>query len=170
MSFLLLAALTTAAALGIVFSRNAVNSALCLFATILGVAAHFAQLDALLLAALTLIVYAGAVAILFLFIVMLINPAGKNPDKPPSPKTYPPPATRYPLPIIATLLLAAALAALATHANLDTPPLDKLPPAPTLADYGRQLFTTYLLPLEIVGLLLLVTMLGVILISKKQSN
>src|ERR1035437_8930307 len=72
--FYLFAALTVGFALAVVFNKNTVNAALCLLLSLVGVAGIFALLDALLLSVLLILVYAGAVVALFLFIVMLLNP------------------------------------------------------------------------------------------------
>jgi NADH-quinone oxidoreductase subunit J len=150
-------------ALGVVLCKNTFHAALCLLLVILTTAILFIQLDALLLAALVIMVYAGAVATLFLFVVMLVTTSGAPADKPPPDRKN---FLRLLPPVFATLLLATLLAALAQHANLP-PARDNLPPPASLADHGRLLLTTYMLPLQLTGFLLLAAMLGVIRIAKK---
>src|SRR5580698_737693 len=75
--FLFFAVFTVACALGVVLYRNAVNAAMCLLLCLVGVAGLFVRLDAYLLAFLLLLVYAGAVVTLFLFIIMLLDVQGK---------------------------------------------------------------------------------------------
>ncbi len=71
--FYILAGMTVAAATGVVMLPNPVHSALSLVATLFLVAIHYASLDAHLVAALQIVVYAGAIMVLFLFVIMLLN-------------------------------------------------------------------------------------------------
>ena len=77
--FFLFAVLTLACACGVVVCRNAVNGAMCLLLCLAGVAGLFVQLGAYLLAFLLILVYAGAVVALFLFIIMLLDIQGQGP-------------------------------------------------------------------------------------------
>jgi NADH-quinone oxidoreductase subunit J len=156
--FYFFAALTIGSALAVVFNKNTVNAALCLLLSLVGVAGIFALLDALLLSVLLILVYAGAVVALFLFIVMLLNPQA---------------ASQKPYKNISVLAgtIAAALLGLGLWSFVSRGQFSSAPVATSfhsgLKDYGAQLFTTYLLPVEVVGFLLLVAMLGVIVLSKK---
>jgi NADH-quinone oxidoreductase subunit J len=155
--FYLFAALTLGFALAVVFNKNTVNAAVCLLVSLIGVAGIFALLDALLLSVLLILVYAGAVVALFLFIVMLLKPSD---------------AVRPFRKIsllsggFAAAILGAGIWSFVTRSHFSTKPA-----AGTfsggLKEYGEKLFTTYLLPVEVVGFLLLVAMLGVIVLSKK---
>jgi NADH-quinone oxidoreductase subunit J len=71
--FVACAAVVLAGALGVILSRNPVHSALSLVATLFGIAVLFVELEAHLLAAVQVIVYAGAIVILFLFVIMLLG-------------------------------------------------------------------------------------------------
>ena len=71
--FFIFAALALAGALGVVLARNPVHSALFLVVTLVSVAVFFVQQDAQLLAAVQIIVYAGAIVVLFLFVIMLLG-------------------------------------------------------------------------------------------------
>ena len=161
--FYVFAALTAFSALAVVLCKNTVASALSLLVSLVGVAALFILLDAFLLAALMVFVYAGAVVALFLFIVMLLDTYG---------------GTRKPFKkgtivagTLALALLVTGLATLAQRGHLSAaasggaPSL--VPVGASLRAYGEQLFTTYLLPVQIVGFILLIAMLGVIVLSKK---
>src|ERR1017187_4932820 len=75
-AFLSLSALTLACALGVVLAKNAVNGAMCLLLCLAGIAGLFIQLHAYLLAFVLVLVYAGAVVALFLFIIMLLDMQG----------------------------------------------------------------------------------------------
>ncbi len=161
--FYLFAALTAGSALAVVFTKNTVASALSLLVSLVGVAAIFVLLDAFLLAALMVFVYAGAVVALFLFIVMLLDSYGG--DRKPFKKAT----------IVASafafVILALGLMSFVSRGSQETiaseVPVSGVPIGASLRAYGEQLFTTYLLPVQIVGFLLLIAMLGVIVLSKK---
>lgn len=156
--FHLFAILTVACALGVVVNKNAVNSALCLLMSLVGVAGLFVLLDAFLLAVLMVLVYAGAVVALFLFIVMLLDVQGGD-------------RKRFTKATLASSTLAGGLLAtgLVSFArNGQVAVAENVPVVGnSLRAYAEQLFTVYLLPVQIVGFLLLIAMLGVIVLSKK---
>ncbi len=158
--FNVFAVFTLATAAGVVLNRNAVNAALCLMLSLVGVAGLFVGLEAYLLAFLVLLVYAGAIVALFLFIVMLLDTRGD------------PRPTLHKLPILARILaiglVAAGVASFLTRGQLPSPDPASVPAlGGTLKLYAYQLFTTYLLPVQVLGFLLLIAMLGVIVLSKK---
>jgi NADH-quinone oxidoreductase subunit J len=154
------AVFTVGCALGVVLNKNAVNAAMCLLLSLIGVAALFMRLDAFLLGFLLLLVYAGAVVTLFLFIVMLLDVQGQ-------------PEIRRGTGAFATLaaagLMAAGLASFAVRGRLAAPsPSSVAAPGASLKLYASELFTVYLLPVEVIGFLLLIAMLGVIVLSKRE--
>lgn len=158
--FNLFAVLILGCALGVVFNKNAVASALCLLLSLMGVAGLFVLLDAFLLAVLMVFVYAGAVVALFLFIIMLLDMQG-GARRPFTKATVASGA-------LAGALLVTGLASFAHAAKLPQPDLGAAAPVgASLRAYGEQLFTTYLLPVQVVGFLLLAAMLGVIVLSKR---
>jgi NADH-quinone oxidoreductase subunit J len=71
--FLIISLLLTVSAVGVVVFKNPIYSALCLIANLLGVACIFAMLDAHFLATVQVVVYAGAIMVLVLFVLMLLN-------------------------------------------------------------------------------------------------
>jgi len=154
--FYTFAFLTLACAVLVVVSKDAVNAAMFLIVALVGVAGLFVLLDAALLAFVLLLVYAGAVVSLFLFIIMLLDttPGSFKPFK------------------AATLVAATLGGALLVMSVLSLYHRAVFPAAapgvaPALKAYAEQLFTTYLLPVQVVGFLLLIAMLGVIVLSKK---
>jgi NADH-quinone oxidoreductase subunit J len=158
--FHLFAVFTVACALGVVFNKNAVASAMCLLLSLVGVAGLFVLLDAFLLAVLLVLVYAGAVVALFLFIVMLLDMQGGDRKK----------FTKATIAssVAAAGLLITGLVTFATKGYVATPDPSTVPVVGnSLRAYAEQLFTIYLLPVQIVGFLLLIAMLGVIVLSKK---
>ena len=158
--FYAFAALTLGSALMVALHRNAVDAALSLFLTFFGMAGLFVLLEAYFLAILQVLVCAGAVVVLFAFIVMLLDIDS---------------STRRPIGTFAKVAAGVAFALLGTgvlwlfHKNqLSGPELPPEASGSALKTYGRQLFTTYLLPVQVAGFLLLIAMIGVIAISKRS--
>jgi NADH-quinone oxidoreductase subunit J len=160
--FLILSVLTVATALLVVLNKNAINAAMFLLLSLVGMAGLFVLLDAPLLAFVLILVYAGAVVALFLFIIMLLDT---------TPGSFP---AFKPLTIAAALAGAALLGlgiwSLVQRAVLPLAPKSVPVPVPTMKHYAEQLFTTYLLPVQVVGFMLLIAMLGVIVLSKKLAT
>ncbi len=162
--FYLFATLTLASGLAVVLTKNAVASALSFLVSLCGVAGLFLTLDAQLLAILLVLVYAGAVVALFLFIIMLLDMQGgaRKPFK----------KVTIAASTLAGALLVTGVVGFANRAQLSVAPAaaqanDFLS---GLKIYGAKLFTTYLLPVQVVGFLLLIAMLGVIVLSKRFDN
>lgn len=137
-------------------SRNPVTSAMFLVLTICSLAGLFVLLNAFFLAAVQVLVYAGAVMVLFLFVLMLLDL--KEEERRKLNKVALGAGT------VAVAVIAGILIRAVTSAK---PVADKLVEG-TTKPLGRILFTEYLLPFEILSLLLLVAMVGVILLSKKE--
>ena len=154
---------TLICAAGVVLCRNAVNGALCLLLALVGVAGLFVGLNAYLLAFMLLLVYAGAIVALFLFIIMLLDVKGDQR-----------PGLRH-LPIVARLialaLVGAGVLSFFARGRLVAPLPGAVPAVGVeLKHYAYQLFTTYLLPVQLLGYLLLAAMLGVSVLSRKPDS
>lgn len=173
--FYLFAALAIGSAIFMIASRSAVNSAMGMIATLVAVAADYFLLDAPFLGVLQVLVYAGAVMVLFLFIIMLLDV-----DK--SAK-YAVPATRRIFGAAVLVMFSAIIlyvllnktgglhpeAAPAKIVESGAPiPTEPLPLSTEAKSFGYGLFTKYMLPLQIAGVLLLAAMLGVVSLSKRQ--
>jgi NADH-quinone oxidoreductase subunit J len=162
--FTFFACFTVLCAAGVVVCKNTVNAAMCLLLCPAGVAALFVRLDTFLLAFLLLMVYAGAVVALFLFIIMLLDTKGLQ--APQASRTL----TLAPR-LAAVALVAAGLASFFAKGRLAAPAVSDVPAVgASLKLYAYLLFTTYLLPVEIIGFLLLIAMLGVIVLSKRAGE
>jgi len=159
--FYLFSAIVLGTAVLVVASKNAVNSAMFFLISLMGTACLFVLLEAYLLAVLLVLVYAGAVVALFLFIVMLLDMQGGE-RKPFSRATIV-------ASVIAAALLGVGVMSFLKHGQIASPVLEANTPAvgAVLKLYAAQLFTTYLLPVQVVGFLLLIAMLGVIVLSKR---
>ncbi|HTH46898.1 MAG TPA: NADH-quinone oxidoreductase subunit J [Candidatus Limnocylindria bacterium] len=138
-------------------SRNPVTSAMFLVLTIISMAGLFVLLHAFFLAAIQVLVYAGAVMVLFLFVIMLLDLKEEERRK----------LRKFTVGLGAVAV--AAIAGILLKATLSAVPMagDKLAEGNT-KPLGTILFTQYLLPFEILSILLLVAMVGVILLSKKE--
>jgi NADH-quinone oxidoreductase subunit J len=141
------------------FSRNPVTSAMFLVLTIVSLAGLFVLLHAFFLAAIQILVYAGAVMVLFLFVIMLLDLKAEERRR------------------VKTLVAFAGLVAVGAILGVFVKSLHAARPganlpAPTVEGatipLGKLLFTQYLLPFEVVSVLLLVAMVGVVLLSKKD--
>jgi NADH-quinone oxidoreductase subunit J len=142
----------------VLISRNPVTSAMFLVLTIASLAGLFVLLHAFFLAAIQILVYAGAVMVLFLFVIMLLDLKAEERRKI---KTFG---------AVAGLISVAAILAIFFRSLIATKPGANLTPM-AVGDtraLGEMLFTRYLLPFEVVSVLLLVAMVGVILLSKKD--
>ena len=160
-SFLVVAIAAVASAVAVLVMRNTVHSALCLVANFFCLAVLYLSLRAEFLAAVQIIIYAGAIMVLFLFVVTLLNPGMvERDDRLPSQRTL---AT-----VLGILFLVAVGAAVLAGRPVGVagayPPLD---PDNTKA-IGLTLFRNFLLPFEVSSVLLLVAMVGAIVLAKRK--
>jgi NADH-quinone oxidoreductase subunit J len=168
--FFIFAAVAVGGALGVVIGRSPVASLLFMVACLASIAGIFVLLEAHFLAAVQIIVYAGAIMVLFLFVIMLLN-LGHDYRR----------DVRGGLAMLVGFGVTGAMGGLlarqltdgtrALSTNLG--PGDAIDAA--LLEYGavgviaRPLFTEYLVPFELTGILLLVAIVGAIVLSKKAS-
>ena len=158
--FLLLAVLVVAAALTVVAHPSPVYSACALVVTLFLLSVFFVALDAQLVAVLQVIVYAGAIVVLFLFVIMLLN------------LTQPESRPTAGVPVVAVAVGGGiGIAALVAAALRRVPPAG----APALpegfgdtAALARRLFTAYLLPFELTSVLLLVAIVGAVGLASRK--
>ncbi len=159
--FWIFASLTLLFALGVVVLRNPVSCAMSLVMSFVGLSALFVTLDAFFIAIVQILVYAGAVMVLFLFIIMLLDLRVE---------------TRRPLRLGAWLGGGLVLAGFLTtlfHVTASSPSLSVVKPeiVPGLNDVaqvGIALFRYYNLPFQIIGVLLLVATIGVVVLSRRE--
>jgi NADH-quinone oxidoreductase subunit J len=141
------------------FTRNPVTSAMFLVLTIISMAGLFVQLHAFFLAAVQVLVYAGAVIVLFVFVIMLLDL--KEEERRHVKAFVAGPA------VAAVALIAAIMIRTIRHSavglNLEPPHLEG-----STVDIGQRLFTHFALPFEVLSLLLLAAMIGAVLLSKKD--
>src|SRR5689334_2152678 len=169
--FFVFGALTLAGALGVVLARNPVHSALSLVVTLVSVAVLFLQQDAHLLAAVQVVVYAGAIVVLFLFVIMLLGV--DHPDTLRDPLK----AQRAAAVILGIVLLAEVLF-LAGHqwaTGAKAPATDAIRGGtPGLGNnverVARSLFTEFLWPFEITAALLVLAVIGAVVLARRSRS
>jgi NADH-quinone oxidoreductase subunit J len=165
--FWVFAGLAMAGGLLCITRRNPVASALWLVVTLFNLAALFVMLDAEFLAALQVIVYAGAIMVLFLFVIMLLSLGrGGVPDMKGGPGK-----------LVATLLAGGLALQLIAVAGLAPPEAIRLPPGTMeglqreqglVGVLGRSLYSEYLIPFEITSVLLLAAIVGAVVLAKRK--
>ena len=157
--FWFLSFLALMSSLMVVFTKNAVYSVLCLIITFFAIAGHYLLLNAQFLAAVHIIVYAGAIMVLFLYVIMMLN---QNKDTEPKKHPY----------LMVISVIAAGLLMLTMVGTVKSAEL----PESTIADaqvgtiekLGQVLFTDFLLPFEVSSILFLAAMVGAVYLSKNK--
>ncbi len=142
------------------FSRNPVTSAMFLVLTMISMAGLFVLLQAFFLAAVQILVYAGAVMVLFLFVIMLLDVKEEERRR----------FNRFAIVLggISVIGLGSILFAAIRESKVGEGLKIAAVKGSDTAALGKALFTQYLLPFEVISVLLLVAMVGVILLSKKD--
>lgn len=174
--FIIFALIAVVAALGVILSRKPVYSALFLLVNFATLAAMYIMLRAQFLAMVQIIVYAGAIVVLFLFVVMLIGSGelsrGDRRDTEPrgggatSPRRVP--VSRIVAVALAVLLLAGVGYGLITGQLYPTQGSPAAFDAGSVEAIGAVLYTEYLLPFELASVLLLVGMIGAVVLARNE--
>lgn len=159
--FWFLSVLALFSALMVVTSKNPVHSVLWLIATFFAISGHYIMLNAQFLAIVNIIVYAGAIMVLFLFVIMLMN---LN-------KTVEPRKSRW-VKIAGAIsggcLLLVFVAALKDIESRDNIAQVNSGTIGLIKNLGKELFTNYVVPFEISSVLFLSAMVGAVVIGKKE--
>jgi NADH-quinone oxidoreductase subunit J len=159
-AFVVVALMAVATAIGLVARPNPLHGALFLVGNLFCVAVLFLTLHAEFLALAQVIVYAGAIMVLFLFAIMLLVPVRAEPGPDSQAR-----ARRLAVPVAAALGGLVALVA----ARTGGPPPGGAPPG-GVATIGRLLFTDYLLPFEVTSILLLAALVGALTLAKRRAG
>jgi len=165
-TFLIAGAIVLGGALGVVLLRNPVHNALSLVATLFGVAVLFLNQQAWFLAAIQVIVYAGAIVVLFLFVIMLLGV-----DRIEATERDPLPAQRVAGVLVGVLILGLTLVVLlagggeATGAEAAT--ASQSDPLTDIDRLGRVIFTDYVFAFEITAVLLTVAVVGAVVLTRR---
>ena len=165
--FLILALVAVGTAIGMLLSRNAVYSALFLVLNFITVAVFYLLLGAPFIAMSQITIYAGAIMVLFLFVIMLLGA-----ESLPQAEVLP---WQRPFAIgLAVILVSEAAYLLITRATMTTANVPLPGEAPNtmdnLRELGMTLFDQYLLPFEVTSILLLVAMVGAIVLIRREKR
>ena len=166
-AFYFIAACILGFAVLVISTKDTVHSVLFLVLDFLFVAALYVLLGAQFLAAIQILVYAGGIVVLYLFVVMLVNL-----KRPPEAHSDPHRKTNWGFALSIAVLVELGIVAAYSYAR-PAPALAAaaLPPAPVTGNteqVGWLLYTSYLIPFEIASMLLLVAMIGAIILAKRE--
>jgi NADH-quinone oxidoreductase subunit J len=153
------------ASLGVVGQRNPMHSVMLLIVSFGALAGLYVLLDAPFSAVTQIIIYAGAIMVLFLFVVMLLN-AHTEDDIPKT--TIGPRAMRIAVVLSLILGLEVALALSSLGIASFTTDAGTVSSISSVAHIGTQLFTTYSFAFEVTSILILVSMVGAVVIARKE--
>jgi NADH-quinone oxidoreductase subunit J len=164
--FVLASAMVLGGAVGVIVMRSPVHSALGLVLTLFGVAVHFVAMEAHFLAAVQVIVYAGAIVVLFLFVIMLLGI-----DTAEDLRVDPIPVQRPLAAVVGvgTVVLVAA-AVLRTRDTIARGPELEASGDSNIRLLARNLFSDQVLAFELTSVLLIIAVAGTVLLTRKQRD
>lgn len=160
--FLMASALSIAASILVVVQRNPIASVMYLLTSFVSQVILFIMLNAAFLAMLQIIVYAGAILVLFLFVIMLLNLRREDFGKDIKLR-FKPLAIAF-----AVVLLFETTVAISSSQMLDRVQAQVGPDFGSVQAVGMSLFTKYLYPFELTSILLIVAVLGAVVMAKKR--
>ena len=160
--FYLLSFIAILSAFMVVISKNPVNSVLYLILTFFAIAGHYILLNAQFLAAVHIIVYAGAIMVLFLYVIMMMN---FQKESEPSKTTI----SQFIATIAGGILMITLVGAFRIY-DMPAMAANAKADAGMVSTLGKVLFDKFLLPFEISSLLFLAAMTGVVLLGKKNNT
>lgn len=161
--FVLATAMVVAGAIGVIAYRNPVHAALGLVLTLFGVAVHFVAMEAHFLAAVQVIVYAGAIVVLFLFVIMLLGvDRAENLDVEPF-------KVQRPLAVIigvavSGLVIAAVVRGRSTLGSLQAVTAEG---DDNIRSLARNLYSDHVLAFELTSVLLIVAVVGTVVLTRR---
>jgi NADH:ubiquinone oxidoreductase subunit 6 (subunit J) len=161
LTFAIIAAMTIAAAVAAMTLRNLVHCALSLVVAFAGLAAAYLQLGAQFVGFAQILVYVGAVAILIVFAILLTRGS-----EPPRESIL---SSGWIYGIAVTIGVTGILVWAINNSSVLKTELPAIPP-PTVRDIGEALMTKYVLPLEVMGLLLTAALIGAVIIAMKEER
>ncbi|EDM34079.1 NADH dehydrogenase I chain J [Pedobacter sp. BAL39] len=158
--FYFVATLTVIFSLMVVFAKNPVHSVLYLIVTFFTLTVHYILLNAQFLAVVNFIVYMGAIMVLFLFVLMLLN---LNKDNEPLKSTL-----VKVVGVVAGCCLVVTIVGSLKATAISDPVVLRNPNLGLVKNLGKELFGPYMLPFELSSILLLTAMVGAVLLTKKE--
>ena len=158
--FYILGSIAVSAAFGVLAMRRVFYAAICLIVCLTALSGVYMLLDSPFIAAVQVIVYAGAIMVLFLFVIMLLDPfsAAALRDKRRSLALF--------APLLATVFLVLLVPILKAVSLPKPAPAET--PFGTAGAIGEALFREYLLPFEVTSILILVAIIGAVVLAKRQ--
>lgn len=160
--FYLFAAISVISAISVVAARSPINSVISLIVCFLSIAGHYILLNAQFLAVVHIIVYTGAIMVLFLFVIMLLN---LNKTVEPRKSLV----TRVAAVGSGGLFLLTVLGAIKDGIGIATPATYDIGVG-MVKSVGNSLFTTFLVPFEISSVLFLSAIIGAVMLGRKESS
>lgn len=160
LSFILLSLMAIGAGIMMLVSKSPVHSILWLIVVFFAISGHYVLLNAQFLAIVNIIVYAGAIMVLFLFVVMLMNLNGDTE-----------PVKNYRMQLIGVISGGSLLLVLLTalmKIDSQNPVQMKIGDAGLINTLGNTLFTNYVLPFEISSVLFLSAIVGAVILGKRD--
>ena len=164
--FIILAIIAVSAALGMLLSRNAVHSALYLVLNFVTIAVFYLVLNAPFISMVQVTVYAGAIVVLFLFVIMLLGAEqlrGIGDDVQSGERFH-----RIAAIILALALIGVFMFLIFTEGGASSGEIPMIDSSPS--NLGLTLFENYVLPFEITGVLLIAALIGVVVLGRKRSK
>ena len=165
--FYVAAVIAIGAAILMIFQRNPVASVLYLIVSLVAQAMLFIQLNAMFVGALVIIVYAGAILVLFLFVIMLLNLRGERFEE------KRPRLTRVTKSIIALALfleLLVIIKQMISPQRMDALMVEGTPDFGNVKPVAELLYTKYLYPFELTSILLLVAIVGAVIMARRSKS
>jgi NADH-quinone oxidoreductase subunit J len=160
--FLFLSLLSVLCALSVIFARNPIHSVLYLILCFFSIAGHYVLLNAQFLAIVHIIVYSGAIMVLFLFTVMLLNLNSTT-------EAHKPIAVKFAAVLSGGALMLVLLASFKTaEVHVAAGPADMK--MGLVKNLGQVLFKEFVLPFEISSILFIAAMVGAVILAKKELN
>lgn len=172
-AFYVLTAIAVASALGVVLNRNAVYSMLSLILNLLSLALFFLSLGGLFIATIQVLIYAGAVMVLFLFVVTMLTPGGATPQGADPLRWQWGAGVGLVVILVGAIVYAAfngAIASDAQAAGLSSLSSAIIAFGGNTEAFGMALFHGFALPFEITGLLLVVAALGAVALGRRPTH
>jgi NADH-quinone oxidoreductase subunit J len=162
LTFYVLAALILMFGVAVVVTKNTVHSVLYLIGSFLAVALLYASMNSLFVAVIQVLVYAGGIVVLYLFVVMLVNL--KRP-----PEQHVDPNRRTALGGVMAAVVMGELVIIATYNAIRPAPVaSAATPVGFVEPLAMALYTDYLIPFEVASMLLLVAMVGAIILARRE--
>ncbi len=168
--FFAFASISVLGSLLVIGQRNPIYSVLALIVSFFGLSGLYVLLEAPFVAVVQIIIYAGAIMVLFLFVVMLLNvPREGESDWDKAHPYFRPWPVRIGA-VLSVLMLTELVWALSLTPGLDIGVGDRRPGVSSVAELGRVLFTDYLFAFEVTSILILIAMVGAVTLARKKEH